>query len=360
MKVIVTTSHLSRAGGLSHFYATLKDHFKSDVEFFVTGSREDGEGKWTVLRRMMGDMWAFHRKLKKHDAQLVHLNPSLRTKAVIRDGMLLLLARFHGYPTLVFFHGWDEGLERQIKKSFCALFRAVYGKADALVVLGSVFAGKLRHMGIESPIYLLTTAVDDSFGGLFDPERKSEEGENDTFRILFLSRIEKEKGVYEAVDAYQIPREKHPNVSLTIAGDGSELNPLKEYIGKLGLGSIDFTGYVRGEEKMRLFAESDVYLLPSYNEGLPVSVLEAMTAGLPVVTRSVGSLPQVFVEGKTGFMTESLSPQVFAELIERLVENRDLCAEIAKYSSAYATERFMSSSVARKLDKVYEQIVSQT
>ena len=360
MKVIVTTLHLSRAGGVTQLYANLKDHFKSDVEFFVTGSREDNEGKWTVFRRMMGDMWKFHRRLKEHDMQLVHLNPSLRAKAVIRDGMLLLLARLHGRPTLVFFHGWDDELERRIKKSFGPLFRAVYGKADAFVALGSFFADKLRRMGIEKPIHLLTTAVDESFRDLFDLEMKSHRREEDTFRLLFLTRIEKAKGVYETVDAYRIVREKHPNVRLTVAGDGAELKPLKEYVEKEGIVGVDFPGYVREEEKNGLFAESDAYILPSYDEGLPVSVLEAMAAGLPVITRPVGSLPEFFVEGKTGFMTESLDPQVFAELIEKLVEDRALCAEISRYSSDYATRRFMSSAVAEKLEEVYERVVEQS
>ena len=121
---------------------------------------------------------------------------------------------------------------------------------------------------------------------------------------------------------------------------------------------VTFTGYVRGGAKKSLFEESHVYCFPTYyGEGNPVSVLESMAFGLPVITRPVGGIADFFEPGKHGFITESKDPTVIASYIEKLYLDRELYKNISLYNYQYAKERFWASKVTERLEKIYADVL---
>ena len=359
MKIIIVTQPSSRRGGVAQLYANLKDYFTSNVEFFIIGSRVDNENLWTVLRRMFSDMWHFHLLLTRNDTDIVHVNPSLYPQATIRDGMLLLIAKLHGVSTIVLFHGWDEKVERSIRRRFKWLFRSVYGGADVFMALGQRFAGSLKDLGVHCPVFVVTTAVDQKFSDAFDVADVPINFSDELFRILYLARIEKDKGVYETLDTYRLLIAKYPFVRLIMAGDGGELHALKDYAERNGISGVEFPGFVRGLEKYKLFAQADVYLLPSFHEGLPISLLEAFAAGLPVITRPVGSIPEVFVSGENGFLTESHRPEELARLVEALILDGELRKRMSARNRHLGANKFSASKVAGVFDSIYTEVTRQ-
>ena len=152
---------------------------------------------------------------------------------------------------------------------------------------------------------------------------------------------------------------KFPRMRLLIAGDGEEYANVKLLVERSGLEGIVMTGYVQNQRKTDILARSSVYLLPSYSEGLPISLVEAMAMGLPVVTRSVGGIKDFFVQGKHGFTTESKDPAVFAEFISELYENQDLYREISRHNYAYAKRVFAGSQVRQRMELIYRKIVEK-
>ena len=114
------------------------------------------------------------------------------------------------------------------------------------------------------------------------------------------------------------------------------------------------------EEKRKVFDASDVYLFPSHEEGMPISVLEAMAFGLPIVTRPVGALKDFFEDGKHGFITESRSPEILASLLEKLISNKKLRHDISNYNFHYARTRFLASKVSKRLENIYSSLLSKT
>jgi glycosyltransferase involved in cell wall biosynthesis len=177
-------------------------------------------------------------------------------------------------------------------------------------------------------------------------------------RILCLSRVEKAKGIYEALGTFEILRKKYPTLSLTVAGEGSELQAAREYVTSHRLEGVEFAGYVQGAGKERLFMESDIYLFPSHTEGMPQSLLEAMSFGLPVVTRAVGGVPNFFQDGTMGHITDSLEPTVFASLVERLIVAPDLRRSMGRFNHAFARDRFTAAGMARRLEELYASILA--
>jgi glycosyltransferase involved in cell wall biosynthesis len=354
MFVLLTTPDLEVSGGVAQCFRALRSHLSPGVEYVTTGARKPGERGVRCGWRMLCDYWRLYRRLRSGSYDLVHLNTSLAPKALLRDGLSLLLAKSLGYRVLVFLHGWDPACELMIRRRFLPLFRWVYFRADACIVLATQFQSVLREFGYAKPIYLQTMVVPDEVFGLGDGQRTYKASGN-VLNVLFLARVEKEKGIYEAIEAFRLVQRKHLSICLTVAGDGSELKSVQEYVRTQRIEGITFLGWVRGSSKLEAFANADLYLFPTYREGMPNSMLEAMACGLPVVTRAVGGVRDFFEDGKMGFLTESKEPGVFAELLERLLLDPTRRHAMAHYNYLFAKQHFAASVVAWRLVNVYRK-----
>jgi glycosyltransferase involved in cell wall biosynthesis len=114
--------------------------------------------------------------------------------------------------------------------------------------------------------------------------------------IIFVGRILREKGVYEMFDFAKESINSSKDWRIIMIGDGPELENLKKMAGMQGVDNIKFYGYIEAVKKY--YEEADLFLFPSYREGFPNVVLEAMSHGVPVLSSKVGSLPEIFVGNK--------------------------------------------------------------
>src|SRR5690606_39046507 len=117
----------------------------------------------------------------------------------------------------------------------------------------------------------------------------------ETTNILFLSTVNKNKGIYEAILGYEIIKENFSNVSFEIGGDGPELENIKTLVNKKKMQDVTFSGYLTGKQKIKAFLNADIYVFPSFSEGMPISILEAMASGLPIITTEVGGIKDFFI-----------------------------------------------------------------
>ena len=183
-------------------------------------------------------------------------------------------------------------------------------KADQINILNSTISSKLRHAGFRNKIGNSKTFVEDEF--LRNVHKKSY---HKIKTILFLSTISKNKGIYEAINTFKLINKRNPDIKYIVAGDGPELKNIKMSLGKDIKQMITFTGYVSGSDKENIFLKSDLYIFPSYYEGMPISLLEAMGSGLPVICSDAGAIPDFFENGKMGYMIKELDPNVYANKI---------------------------------------------
>lgn len=363
MKVLLNTPELDNPGGVAYYYRCIRPHLTADIEYFAIGARAHDAGSLRNVRRLLRDYVDFYTKLRQKTYDIVHLNPSLVPKAIVRDALFLLIAKAFRKKVIVFIRGWDLAFEQLVRQYFGFLFRFVYAKADAFIVLSSDFEAKLIEMGFSNPIFRETTVVADTVLALIDAksliaQRRERHGD---FHILYLSRIEKSKGVYLALDTLRLLRERYPRITMTIAGDGGEVARTRDYAERNRIEAVEFAGYLDNDSKRIAFSRADMYFLPTFHgEGMPNSLLEAMAYGLPIVTRPVGGTRDFFEDGKMGFLTESLSCSVFADLIERLILDSALCYEIGRRNHSFVVENCMASRVATRLQAIYTTVLSNT
>lgn len=309
-----------------------------------------------MVKRMLKDYWHFLRTLGTHD--VVHLNPSMSRKPFFRDMVFMYLVTLRHKPTVVFWHGWDWEFFGRVKSKYMTLMGSTFGKADAMIVLSSEMEKALKEILPASKVYRKTTCPDVSLkSGLNEAAIGARYEDGHPIRLLFLARLERQKGIYECLSAFEKLKARYPELSLTIAGDGSEEGRVRGYIEGKQLKDIKILGFVSGQDKRVAFTEADIYLFPSYYpEGLPVSLLEAMSCGLPVLTSDIGGIKDEFIDGKMGYFVSPRNDQELADKLRYLLENPSLMKEMALFNFRYANDKYAAPKVARSIEVVYEEV----
>ncbi len=335
----VTTHALSLLG------SSLQASF--DLVHFQVGSEGRAETPAQAALRLLASPFVLAWAIVRHGAAIVHLNTSLNGKAFWRDSLYAAVAKLCGARVVLQKHGGTLG-------EFCARYpklavRGALKLADAVAVLSRA---ELREYAAFLPgkdIVLLPNGIDPA------PFRKRSGAEASVaapLRLLYLGRLAPGKGIDESLEAMALLRGRPAGAILTLAGSGPEEERLRGRVAELGLEpSVRFAGPAFGEEKLRLLAQAEVLLLPSYSEGLPYSLLEAMAAGAVPVVTPVGAIPDVVEEGVHGLFVPVGDAQALAQAISALEADRSRLARMAaaarrRVANAYSIDRLAAAALA--------------
>jgi glycosyltransferase involved in cell wall biosynthesis len=171
--------------------------------------------------------------------------------------------------------------------------------------------------------------------------------------VLFLGRLEPAKGIYDLLDALAGVRATLPDVRLACAGDGDRIG-VARYAEKLGIAeAVKFTGWVGPSGKRALLEHAAVFALPSYEEALPVSLLEAMSAGVPVVATPVGGIPEVVVDRASGLLVAAGDTVSLERALTRLLVEPALAARLGGAARETARLRFAPERSLAILEEMY-------
>jgi glycosyltransferase involved in cell wall biosynthesis len=352
MNILISLPNLSALGGVSSYWNALLPILKTKENITIAILEIGGHGK-NILGPII-DQFKFNKQLK-NNYDMAFLNPSLGFKSFFRDGFFAKNLSRNKLPFIVFFHGWDIYFEQQVDKKYINFFQGSFGKAEKIIVLSSDFKNKLLEWGFKGEIIIETTNVDSSLLNGFSIEDKlSNISTSNKINILFLSRLLREKGVFETVEAFEMLVHKFDNINLIIAGDGEDYDELKKRV--LGNNKIVLTGFVQGQNKIDLFEKSHIYCFPTfYGEGLPTTVLEAMAFGLPVITTNVGGLKDFFQDNKMGHLVRPKDVKQLSETLELLLSNFSKITEIGRYNYNYAHQNLLNTVVA---ERIYHHILT--
>lgn len=346
-----------------NYYKVLRKEFPDSFVYLYRGSRNYPyrDGFFRRKKRLFKDYLQCAKLLKTGAFSVLQTTTSFSSGALIRDSVYLFLARNYNVKSIVFFHGGDNKLFPVIEKYWLLVFRKIYFKADAIIDLSKRNIEWFNSKGYKGNLFLETTAVDKNLLSETDENLLSIklDKEEPVAHLLFLARIEKTKGIYEAIEAYVIVK-KIRKVKISIVGDGLELDNVKEYVFRRNIADVEFHGHLIDQGKARVFNDADIYVFPSYFEGMPTSVLEAMAFGLPVITSNVGGLPDFFENGTHGYMTESKDPAVYAELVLKVLDNNELKKKMSLYNFRYARQHFMSDLVAKRVEDIFNNVVNSS
>jgi glycosyltransferase involved in cell wall biosynthesis len=185
---------------------------------------------------------------------------------------------------------------------------------------------------------------------------------NGSLRILYLGYLGKAKGSFDLMEAAKKALSDGVAVSFDLVGD--ELTPgegrlLRECVDAAKLnGNVKVHPPVSGLQKLAFFRGADVFIYPSYHEGMPMAVLEAMGCGLPIVATRVGGLPDLVVDGVNGVLVEPGRPDQLATALGRLSVDDELCHSMQQKSYQFAVEQHDMEQCVTRLVDIYKAVLS--
>ena len=172
-------------------------------------------------------------------------------------------------------------------------------------------------------------------------------------RLLFVGRLAAFKGLPILLESLKALKKHHPDITLTVVGDGGDRTSLEEMTVDLGLSSnVNFVGYKSQAEVRKYFEETDVFVLSSFAEGVPVVLMEAMAAGVPVVATQIAGVNELVENGISGYIIPPGNPTPLTQSIEELLNNSELRNKFAIAARNKVEQEFNINLEAQKLHKV--------
>ncbi len=180
----------------------------------------------------------------------------------------------------------------------------------------------------------------------------------DDLAIVSVGRLYARKGLFTFIESMPAVVKRFKNAKFIISGKGQsdEMRKLINHADKIGVkDSIIFTGYYPDKKLPKLYQAADVFAFSTFYEHHPFAVLEALSTGLPVVTTSVGGIPETIESGKNGFLVDPFNPKQFADRILYLLEHPTEAAEMGSLARKTILERFDWRIVVKDVLKVYDE-----
>jgi len=351
MKILISVPLLKLQGGVSNHFNGLRKYFSKDVIFFefipshYISERVKNKVLVLIIRTLIFiyELFKFQILLISNKEILVLLNPSFKRNSLKRELIFLRIAKIYFCKVAFFFHGWDN--DYYLESLNNSILKEKLKEINGVFVLSREYLDKIQTLGVNKKLFLTTTKVDNRL-----LEYKNIRIKDEINTILFLARIEEEKGVLITIKAFEILKTKYKYLRLRIVGKGNFFISCKDYVSKQKIHDVFFTGSLSGQPLIEEFINSDIYILPSFSEGMPASLLEAMAFGLPIITRPVGGIVDFFIDGEMGFLIDSFDPMDFSKKIEFLIENKLHVKNISLNNSEYAKQNFLSDKVANSFE----------
>ncbi|MDK2882027.1 MAG: hypothetical protein PWP58_363 [Bacillota bacterium] len=224
------------------------------------------------------------------------------------------------------------------------------GRPHRLIAVSRALAGALTRCGIPAPKVI---AIPNGIEIRPEPPDAAVLPAGST--ILTVGRLVPEKGTGQVLKAFQaLKKQVRKPLRLLVAGTGPQEKALQALAGRLGIGrDVTFLGYV--PDPAHLYRAADVFVTAPLREGMGLANLEAMARGCPVVSTRVGGIPEVVVDGVTGFLVEPNRPLMLAQAIKKLLDSPALARSLGLAGARRVREHFTAEGMGRATLKVYEE-----
>ena len=251
-----------------------------------------------------------------------------------------IINHIHGANFEEFYDNAPNYKKRMIQNS--------YNKCNYLIALSEEWKVKLNKIVSEDKIVVIENYSILNKEAILEREKKDNNNQ-----VLFLGELGERKGCYDIPEVVKAVSDVIPNVKFILCGDGEQekiKNKLREYNIE---SKVEFPGWVRGNEKDKIMKESDILFLPSYNEGMPMAILDSMGYGLPIVSTTVGGIPKIVKNGINGYIYEPGDTVNFSKSIIHLLLNYNECKLFGEKSFKIVNDRYSLEKHIYLLEKLY-------
>ena len=378
-RVVMIGSRFDVRGGVSAMASVCRDHGLFDrwgAQYLATHCDGNPALKLaqaaTAYARFLG-MLALRRVSLLH----VHLNSDA---SFWRKSAFVSAARAAGVPYILHVHCGNFGrfLESRAGAPGRALAGRMLREAAAVIALSPPGADELRRIAPGVPVEVIPNPITLPSGpdterlsvrhdGARKPSVSDPEGESGSVPgatkpgtgggdVLFLGMVTEAKGAFDLIRAWAAVASQYPESQLVMAGAG-DIEKARELARTLGIEDrVRFPGWVSAHRRDALLARAALFVLPSHAEALPMAVLEAMAAGVPVLATAVGGVPWILEDGRFGALVAPRAPESLARKLDLLLANPERRAAMAEAGRRRVREAFAADVVVPRIEALWARL----
>jgi glycosyltransferase involved in cell wall biosynthesis len=349
-RVVQVGPALSLHGGISAVERLIVENVGASIPMRHIDTMEDGT-TWTRLRVFARALIELRSELRSERPLVVHVHYASRGSTV-RKIILAWMTLRARRPLVLHAHGGGfDTFYTSLPRIAQRVVRNVFARADCFVVVSSQWREfYAQRCGVPSNRIVVLgnpTVV---------PAETVDRAGRSSVQFVSLGRIARQKGSFDVLQAFAaLSDEAGASARLVFAGDG-DVDALRERATALG-DRVDVHEWIDSARRDALLEASDVFVLPSYAEGVPMAMLEAMAHGLPVVTTAVGGIPDVVSDRHEGLIVEPGNVAELRQAMQTLIEDDSLRLALGR-SARTRAERFDVADYGEQLTRIYRRLLA--
>lgn len=334
-------------GGIASAINTYREAgvFQYDAIKYVSSHVDTG--RWNKVKTFLSALIWISSKLACGRVRGIHAHVSSKG-SFWRKSLILALARTFGVKTIFHLHsgGFDQFAERNCGPVAQWWIRRTLQRSDGVIALSSRWENWVRRFAPGTKTYVLSNPVT-------LPHRSSDAER--LKQMVFLGLICDAKGTFDLLKAFRLLNTNFPEWRLVVGGNG-ETDRFEREVAAAGLTEVvDFRGWIGLTDKNHLLDASSIFVLPSYAEGIPIGMLEAMAHSMPVVVTSVGGIPDVITDGVDGMLVSPGDIDALVDGLGRLMGSPDLRKSIGRAGRETA-DQFSTEHLLPRLSAIYADV----
>lgn len=286
-------------------------------------------------------------RIMKFQPDLVYVTPNTKGGAFIKDFLIVCLIKLLHKNIIIHFH--NKGVSKyQDKPIYNFLYKCFFKGLKVILLAEPLYKDIQKYVG-RNNVFICPNGIPQSI-----TEENKKENKSDKIRFLFLSNMMKEKGVWTLLEACKVLKEKGYNFICDFVGKWSDISEseFNSKVNKYNLnGFIKAHGARYGEEKAEFFNRANIFILPTYDDCFPLTLLEAFEYGLACIASDEGGISGIIDNGKNGFVIQKKDPNILAERMLYFIENKNVITEFGinarnKFLNEYTLQTFENNIIS--------------
>lgn len=348
-RILLIGPSLKSMGGISQVIKIiLNNHIDNrfQIDFLSTYEDRSNFGKLLVFIRSIIEFFIYLLKFKPN---IIHTHFSINA-SIFRKSFFIICGKILGIKTIM--HSHTGELEHFISKSnkFIKWFIIkILNTCDYVLIISSNDFEFYKGICTKSIVKVIRNPI----------PIQSNQSKLNTSQVISVGTLGKRKGTFDLIEAIDLIKDDFQNMKFLLIGNG-EIRNARRIVAEKGLQNIiEIPGWLNSDEIKDIYLNSSIFVLPSYFEGMPLAILEAMSFGLPVISTNVNGIPDIVVDGETGILIEPGQIEKLGNEMRKLLLDKNLQKTMGENSKKRIVEYFSASSVLSELYSIYMEIDSK-